>query len=288
MKKNKDDTIIDLDADQVIEESSKPDPVEPVVKNAKPSPKRSWLIGTVALLAAAVAGGWAYRDVLSNYMPSDQVQGLSEKIVVLEKQNTDLSEKLRTLDTLSSQLKIDVDAVESKGATLAQLAEKAQKAQSDAAQKLTNLEQLLIETKQELIDLASRPAVSGGTSVVDAPVVAVLQQRIASLEKDVASLKATPVEAPDNTAALSQSLSDLKAKVSGGTGFREEFDRVQRMVPAAAGLDVLQQYATLGIPELSWLGHRAEGHYRYAAKTYCARPCARERGLVGWHIKQSV
>ena len=88
---------------------------------------------------------------------------------------------------------------------------------------------------------------------VDASALTALQQRIDTLEKDVASLKAKPMQAPDNTAVLSQSLSDLKAKVAGGTGYRDELERIQRLVPAAAGLDVLQQHAALGLPDAKGL-----------------------------------
>jgi hypothetical protein len=63
-----------------------------------------------------------------------------------------------------------------------------------------------------------------------------------------------PAEAIDNTVALSQGLSDLKAKIAAGTGYRDEYERIQRMVPAAAGLDVLQQYAALGLPDAKGLG----------------------------------
>ncbi len=81
-----------------------------------------------------------------------------------------------------------------------------------------------------------------------------MQQRVATLEKDVASLKVKPAEAVDNTVALSQNLSDLKAKVAAGTGYRDELDRIQRMVPAAAGLDVLAAHAALGLPDAKGLG----------------------------------
>ena len=94
----------------------------------------------------------------------------------------------------------------------------------------------------------------GVAAPVDASALTALQQRIGTLEKDVASLKAKPLEAPDNTAVLSQSLSDLKAKIAGGTGYRDELERIQRLVPAAAGLDVLQQHAALGLPDARGLG----------------------------------
>jgi hypothetical protein len=257
MKKNsdpKDDVIIDLDAEHVIEHE------DTQAEKAVPPPKvkssnRGWLVGTVALLAAAVAGGWLYKDVLSVYLPSDQVKGLAEKLAVIESQNSTLRTQVAGLDKLATQLTGDMDALEAKAATLAGLAEDTQKSQGNTAQKLTALDQALAEAKQSVADLAARPApVAGATgSAVAAPELAALQQRIATLEKDVTSLKVKPAEAVDNTVALSQNLSDLKAKIASGVSYRDELDRIQRMVPAASGLDVLQQHAALGIPDAKGL-----------------------------------
>ena len=256
------DTIIDLDADQVIEHdyTQAETPVSPTPDKAKSS-KRGWLLGAVGLLAAAVAGGWVYKDVLSVYLPSDQVKLLSEKLASIETQNGELKAQVAGLDKLSAQLKNDLDALEAKETTLSGMAEEVQKSQGAAAQKLTELEQSLAEAKQALADIAARPApvVNAAGTPVAAPELGALQQRISTLEKDVASLKVKPAEPVDNTVALSQSLSDLKAKVASGVGYRTEFERIQRMVPAAAGLDVLQQHAALGIPDAKGLASELTG-----------------------------
>ncbi len=244
----KSDTIIDLDADQVIEHEDSPKPNAAAAKPVKAS-KNRWLFGTAALLAAALGGGWFYKDVMSNYLPSDQVVGLSEKVEVLESQNTTLRQQLTNLDRLAAQLKSDVDALEGKEQALESGFEAAQKTDADAASKLRTLEQSLAETKQAIADVAARP-VTGATGLAVDPA---LQQRVATLEKDVASLKVKPAEPIDNTAALSQNLSDLKAKIAVGTGFGDEFERIQRMMPAAAGLDVLSQHAALGLPDAKGL-----------------------------------
>lgn len=245
------DTIIDLDADQVVESAHKPtETVAPVKRGPR---KRNWLYLGAALLAGALGGGWLYKDVLASYLPSDQMQAMADKLAILETSNSALREQLSNVDKLAAQLKTDVDAMEAKDSELAGLAEAAQKAQGITSDKLTALEQNLVEAKKSLADLAARPVVtSDGTPV--APDLTALTQRIDSLEKDVASLKAKPAEAADNRAALSQGLSDLKAKIAAGTGFRDEYDRINRMVPAAAGLDVLQQYAALGLPDAKGLG----------------------------------
>jgi hypothetical protein len=246
------DSIIDLDPDQVIENTDNLSTAAPLKRGMQ---KRNWLYLGVALLAAALGGGWLYKDVLSAYLPSDQMTALTDKVAVLEGSNATLREQLTNVDKLAAQLKSDVDSMEAKDAELAGLAEATQTVQSKTAEKLTALEQTLGDTKKALADIASRPVVAAdGTAVpADAAVISALQLRIDSLEKDVASLKVKPTEATDNRAALSQGLSDLKAKIAAGTGYRDEYERIQRMVPAASGLDVLQQHAALGLPDAKGL-----------------------------------
>lgn len=253
---NRTDPIIDLDADQVIED------VDHVVSNNRPPPaktasrKRGWFFAGIALLAGALAGGWFYKDVLSVYLPSDQVRTLADKVAVLDASNGALREQLSNVDKLAAQLKSDVDSMEAKDTELAGLAEANQKSQSTTNDKLASLETALGETKKVMADIAARPVVTteGTTPSVDAGAITTLQQRIESLEKDVASLKVKPAEAADNRAELSQGLSDLKAKIAAGTGYRDEYERINRMVPAATGLDVLQQHAALGLPDAKGLG----------------------------------
>jgi hypothetical protein len=247
------DTIIDLDADQVIEHVDNSKTQDTVVSASAKSRKRVWLYGAVALLASALAGGWLYKDVVSNYLPSDQVRGLSEKIVELDGRNSALHEQVSVLEKLSTQLSADIDSLEAKGLTLANLEEAVQKSQVNASQKLQTLERSLADTTTALTALENRPAVTASGATVVGPDLTALQQRMAMLERDVASLKVKPAVSVDNTVALSQNLSDLKAKIAGGTSYREEFDRIQRMVPAASGLDVLDRYAALGIPNAAGL-----------------------------------
>jgi hypothetical protein len=249
------DPIIDLDADQVIEDVDRvgSDDRPPPAKTA--SRKRGWFFAAMALLAGALAGGWLYKDVLSVYLPSDQVKALADKVAVLDASNGALREQLSNVDKLAAQLKSDVDTMEAKDAELAGLAETNQKSQSTTNDKLASLETALGDTKKTVADLAARPVVNseGTTQPVDAGVLTALQQRIENLEKDVASLKVKPAESADNRAELSQGLSDLKAKIAAGTGYRDEYERINRMVPAATGLDVLQQHAALGLPDAKGL-----------------------------------
>lgn len=246
----KSDTIIDLDADQVIDHDE-PSAIADKAPSALPKNRsRNWLYGAAALAVAAIGGGWVYKDVLSSYFPPDHVQLLSEKVIALESKNTALRDQLSAVEKLATQLTSDMDALEAKEQALSSLAEASQKIDSDAAAKLQQVEKNLADTKQAMADLASRPLLGATGVAVDAS----LLRRMTELEKDVAALKVKPAEPVDNTAALSQNLSDLKAKIAAGTGYRDEYDRIQRMVPAAAGLDVLAEHASLGLPDAKGLG----------------------------------
>lgn len=270
----KNDTIIDLDADQVIEHEEASKQNETARAQAVKQKKSRWPYAAAALLAAAVGGGWIYKDVLSSYFPSDQIRGLADKVAVLESQNTALREQLASVDKLAAQLKSDIDALEGKEQVLAGLAEATQKTDAEAALKLGGLETSLAETKQAVADLAARPTTNSTGVTIDPA----LQQRVATLEKDVASLKVKPAEAVDNTAALSQNLSDLKAKIAAGAGYRDEFERIQRMVPAAEGLDVLSQHAALGLPDAKGLSVELKSLIADLPKPEVAAPAPESEG----------
>jgi hypothetical protein len=80
-----------------------------------------------------------------------------------------------------------------------------------------------------------------------------LSSRIDALEKDLMSLKASKNSGAADTAVLSQSLADLKAKIGSGVGYGPELERVQRLAPAAPGLDVLALNAAQGLPDAKGL-----------------------------------
>jgi hypothetical protein len=116
--------------------------------------------------------------------------------------------------------------------------------------------------KAELEKLKSAPAagVTTGTTV-DSSALATLAQRLDALEKDVASLKtiSTPGDQTAATATLSQSMSDLKAKIASGASYADELERISRMVPAAAGLDTLSANANEGLPTAAGLAAELAG-----------------------------
>jgi hypothetical protein len=246
--------IIELDADQVVEETALPKDSD-APKAVTPRKSRSRLVvGAAALLAAAVGGGWFYKDVLSSYFPSDQVLVLQERIDGLEKGNADLLARITQAEGVSKAIADGLNELENKHTTLAQTSADVAAAQSTAGDKLIALEKQIADAQKSVKDLASRPVVTAdGSASVDGAALVALQSRIEALDKDMAALKVAPSDAGDNKALLSQSLGDLKARVAAGAGFSAELSRLQQMVPAAQGLDVLQRFADKGSPDAKGL-----------------------------------
>jgi hypothetical protein len=241
--------IIDLDAEDVIvDEADKPSAPQPTPSLSQKSiPLTAWL--AIALLAGAVAGGWLYKDVLSSYLPSNETVAAQSRIDALEAQTKTLGEQLASIAGTSDQLKTEIQSA----------TEKSSAAQSTSAAletRLASIESAAKAVKAELEKLKSAPAAAGTTSTpVDNGALAALAQRLDALEKDVASLKTAgaPGDQTAATATLSQSLSDLKAKIASGVSYRDELERISRMVPAAAGLDILSANANEGLPNTAGL-----------------------------------
>jgi hypothetical protein len=243
-----DSTIIDLD--QVIEEGvASPAAGTPV--RTKKSSSRFLLWSVAALAVAAVGGGWFYRDVLSGYFPSDQLKLAEERGVRLEADNKVLHEDVARLSKLTDTLSSSFNALENKTTTSVAAAEAASTAVHDSDARISALDAGLNDAKKAIADLSGKigttvPSTSGP---VDGAALAALSQRIDALEKDVASLKTSKGSGEADTAVLSQSLADLKAKIASGVGYGAELERIQRLAPAAPGLDVLALNAAQGLPD---------------------------------------
>lgn len=209
-----------------------------------------WIVAALAF--GLLAGGWLYRDVISAYLPTSEMQALRDRVDVIESNGKVFGEQIGAISQMANEAQ--------QGATDAGTAAKAA---ADAVQaagsrldgqdaRITELDASLKSASDELRALrdaiATGAASSGGT--VDNAALAALSQRLDALEKDLASLKASGggSETAALTAALSQTLSDLKAKIGTGASFQAEYDRIARMVPAAQGLDVLAAHAAAGLP----------------------------------------
>ncbi|NMD09281.1 MAG: hypothetical protein GYA66_15025 [Phyllobacteriaceae bacterium] len=248
-------TVIDLDPDQVTEDTKPTSDQTAKGANAPTAPRSSSSLRLPAfaatLLIGTIAGGWLYRDALSSYFPSDQVKALGERVDMLGKGHEGLASQMQALDRLSTQLKTDVDALETSVGAAASETKSVTDGLAAARDTIASLETAIAETRVTLQDLANRPAAAGGGST-PAALPSDLATRLASLEQDVAALKAQKSGAAD-TAAISQTLADLKAKIEAGVAFPDEGDRISRLLPAAAGLDVLTGNAAQGLPNAKGL-----------------------------------
>jgi hypothetical protein len=234
--------VIDLDAEDVIVDT---DDTQGSAPPPTPAPRSShfpttWVIA--ALLAGVAIGAWAYKDLLSSYLPSNELVAARSRIDTLEAQTKTLSEQVAAISAASGQLKSQMGS----------LATDVQSMTDNSGtydSRLTAAEATVAATKAEIAKLKSVPAPTSATPV-DGGTLAVLAGRLDALEKDVASLKAAggPSDQSQSTATLSQSLADLKAKIASGASYRDELDRVSRMVPAAAGLEILTANASEGLP----------------------------------------
>ena len=272
--------VIDLDAEEIRTEAEAPKPGGPQAATADETPPpppfkpvrrggaATWIIAALAL--GLLGGGWLYRDVLSSYLPSNEMKALKAQVAALEVNNSSLAEQVATAQQAA-------DAAAAAAASAGQGVEGAASEAKSAAAGLSDLDARLDALDQRIAaaetglgtatadldafrkSLSAAPAATGGTAQpIDNAALAALAQRIDSLEKDVASLKSPAAQAGGNdkasvTSALSQALSDLKAKAAAGAPYAPEYERIARMVPAAPGLDTVASHAELGLPNAQGL-----------------------------------
>lgn len=238
--------IIDIAPENIIEGDA--------AEKIEPKPAKSWR-GKIALAAgvivlSAVGGGWAYRDFLSSYLPSDQVEAMAARMDGLEATTKTLNGKVEAVIGFTDEMKSQLAAVQTAAAEITNL-----KSDSSAGKSaVVNLEKALAGVNSSLEDLKAQVAAGGtgdGSTVMPA-IGSAFSARLEAIEKDVASLKQAGKVAVDTT-VLSQSLADLKAKIAAGTSYQTEIDRIALMVPAAEGLDILQSHAAKGLPNAAGL-----------------------------------
>ena len=253
-------TIIDLEAETVIEDNIQDDPKSAAPPPRKPARRKfSWAgIGMLAALAAAtIAGGWIYKETLATYFPSDALQAATTRIDVLEAQSKTLNDQLTALANQAEQLRGTLANSTAQSDEASAAVRNLSARATDVDSRIATVENAAAALKADLAKQRSAtPQATPGTTVpIDQAALAGLAQRIDAIEKDVASLKTarTPDDAAARTAALSQALADLKAKIAAGTAYKDEHERIARMVPAAAGLEVLGARAADGLPNAAGL-----------------------------------
>ena len=266
--------VIDLEAEEIRNDTDAPASAaaeelrEEATHAYTPPPKTSrgaatWIIA--ALVLGALGGGLLYRGVLSNYLPTNEMVALKNQMAALQQNNSDLAAQIATVKqgadgaaqaaaSANDAAAQAADAAKNAAAQIADVGTRVDQAGQQGATMQDQLKAARADLDALRNSMSSAPAAgaSGGTaSPADAAVLAALGQRIDALEKDVASLKAGTGASPQagSTTALSQALSDLKAKVAAGTSFKAEYERIARMVPAASGLDVVAADAAEGVPD---------------------------------------
>jgi len=253
-------------------EVSEPEITEPESADAEPPPappapphkkagSAKWI--AAALIVGLLAGGWIYRDLLSSYLPTNEMTALLSRLDVMEANGKTMGDQLLAISQSADAASQSADAAKQDVAGLDAKISAAVKGVSDVSARLDTFETRVAKAEEALqsakADLDTlRNAVSKvgtGTGTVDSAALAAIGQRIDALEKDVASLKASGGggELAKLTSELSQALADLKAKVAGGASFQSEYERLARMVPAAEGLDVLAAHAADGLPDAAGL-----------------------------------
>lgn len=221
----------------------------------RPSARSPAVIAVAALAIGVVAGGWAYRDYLWRYLPNAEVSAIAARTEALTNDTAAFKEKIASIEKLAAQLKDDIDSDEANVAAAANAAKTASESVASLDARVNEVSTLAQDTSVKLSALsADIQKLAGGGGATQTPSLpADVLQRLESLEKDVASLKAQKDEGAAGTALLSQSLADLKAKIAAGAPFNDELERLDRLVPAAPGLTELAPFAGAGIPDAKGL-----------------------------------
>ena len=247
--------VIDLEAEDVTVEPEAPaEAPPPLPPRRKSGGSARWIVA--ALIVGLAGGGWLYRDVLSSYFPASVVRDLDARTAALEAAAKTTSEQLLAVSTAADQAAGAATSLETAVKDAATGAATAQTGLAELNQRLATAEKSLQSAKTDLETLRAAIA-SGGTSGggADPAALAAINQRLDTLEKDLASLKAGSSTGENTTAisALRQTLSDIQAKIAAGTPYRQEIDRILRIVPSIAAIEVLTNFADAGLANATGL-----------------------------------
>lgn len=285
--------VIELDAEEIRpagEDAPLPGSDTAPARPAAAKHKGRWPAGLIAaLILGVLAGMWLYRDLLASYLPSNEMTALSEQLAALQQNNADLATELARIKQQAKQAASAAATAESQAATAGTASEGLASRMGTAEQRLTEAASRLA-TLQERIETLGKSAATAASTAVSAPIdglaLAALGARVDALETEVARLKpaAGGGGALDGqSAALSQALSDLKAKIAAGTAYQAEYDRIAGLVPAAAGLDVLAAHAASGIPDSTGLATALRDLIPSLPKP--AQPATELDGYAGWLLE---
>ena len=244
--------VIDLEAEDItVEENPSPPPLPPHPVS-KRNPRTTIALIAVAALAGAIGGGWVYKDFLATYLPSNEMLATQGRIEVLEAQSKSMTEQLTAVASAEDQLKSLIKSLDAQMKAAAENSKSATEERAAAEARVAAIEAASNSIKTEIAELKTliEAGVPASATNDSAPQLQALVKRLEALEKQPAT---TPQDNSVAASRLTQSLSDLKAKIAAGTAYRPEVDKIAAQVPAAAGLDTLLSRADAGLPNAQGL-----------------------------------
>ena len=235
--------IIDIDPEHVIENSVDN---SSVLKTKNHRRYGVYGFSIAAVLASAVAGGWFYRDVLSTYLPSDQVHTISTRLDTIETANKNISQRLDAVVGLTDEIKSQLGAAQAAADDARKQAAELKVDASDVKSKLAALDKSLGLAQAAVDDLKGK--IGSGVASTGSPDISGLTARVEKIESSLSALNnRSQVNAKPEAAQLSQSISRLFGKIASGSGYEDEIKLISQLVPAAEGLDVLSANAKIGV-----------------------------------------
>lgn len=244
--------VIDLEAEDITVEENPSPPPPPPHPVSKRNPRTTIALIAVAALAGAIGGGWVYKDFLATYLPSNEMLAAQNRIEVLEAQSKVMTEQLTAVASAEDQLKSLINSLDAQMKAAAENSKSATEERAAAEARIAAIEAASNSIKTEIAELKTliEAGVPASATNDSAPQLQALVKRLEALEKQPAT---TPQDNSVAASRLTQSLSDLKAKIAAGTAYRAEVDKIAAQVPAAAGLDTLLSRADAGLPNAQGL-----------------------------------
>jgi hypothetical protein len=288
--------VIDLKAEEIFVEpeeksaEASPDPEPAADQTAPPppppKPRTSWrLWGSIGLVAlAALAGAWGYKTYGGRFWPSDEMTALATRLSAVEAENQTLTNQLQGLGAA-------IDEVRNAEAARQQHLNEALVASKTATETARGLEQRMAGLEQQTDTAAKsiealktsmtqlRPAAPGEAPAPDLAQLTALEQRVTALEQKLAAGMASRM--PEAATRLTQTLADLKAKLTAGAPYAEELQEIAAAVPAAPDLELLSGTAETGVPSIQSLADEARTLSETLLPTAVAPPAPADDGYWG-------
>ena len=239
--KNKSD-IIDIDPETVIENEAAFQPLSPP---KKPSKLGVYGLVALAMLTCAVLGGWFYRDMLSTYLPSDQIGSMNARMEALEATNKTASQKLDAIVGFTDEIKSQLASAQTAAEEARKIATGTKTETAANNLKLIAVEKSLADAITQLGELKNKiSSAPVGSASIDSTA---LLARLDTLEKSVNSTRQNTVMEKANVSQLAQAVSNLKEKIASGASFKDEIQNINQMIPSAEGLDILSSNSDKGV-----------------------------------------